>query len=327
MSSSSSQDLRFLHTVASLYHLEGKTQVQIAELLSVSRTKVLRALHEARALGIVQITVVDPSETNGGLANELESRLGLRKAIVVAGHPSDPAFTRQRVGHAAAAYLEETLPLEGALGLGWGRTLYDVTQAMEATRRRDLHVIPLLGGLGKIAPSFQVHDMARVLSEKLGGRWRTLYVPALVDSQEAYSSLMASADVSQVTAAWDRLDVALIGIGNVDLGKEVQMLFADYLDDGAVGELQSAGAVGDVCMRFFDADGRPVSGSLPYLFSIDLEQVRAVPHVIGVACGASKAAAILGAVRGGYLDTLVTDAAAAREALRLHDATADRSER
>ncbi len=326
MSSSSSQDLRFLHTVASLYHLEGKTQVQIAELLSVSRTKVLRALHEARALGIVQITVVDPSETNGGLANELESRLGLRKAIVVAGHPSDPAFTRQRVGHAAAAYLEETLPLEGTLGLGWGRTLYDVTQAMEATRRRDLHVTPLLGGLGKIAPSFQVHDMARVLSEKLGGRWRTLYVPALVDSQEAYSSLMASADVSQVTAAWDRLDVALIGIGNVDLGKEVQMLFADYLDDGAVGELQSAGAVGDVCMRFFDADGRPVSGSLPYLFSIGLEQVRAVPHVIGVACGASKAAAILGAVRGGYLDTLVTDAAAAREALRLHGTTADRSE-
>lgn len=320
MSSSLAQDLRFLHTVASLYHLEGKTQVQIAELLAVSRTKVLRALHEARALGIVQITVVDPSETNGGLAGELEERLGLRKAIVVAGHPSDPVFTRQRVGHAAAAYLEEALALKGALGLGWGRTLYDVTQAMEASRRRDLNVIPLLGGLSKIAPSFQVHDMARVVSEKLGGRWRTLFVPALVDSEEAYSSLMASADVSQVTADWDRLDVALIGIGNVDLGKEVQMLFADYLDDGAVSELQSAGAVGDVCMRFFDAAGRPVSGSMPYLFSIALEQVRAVPHVIAVACGAAKAAAILGAVRGGYLDTLVTDAAAAREVLRLHEA-------
>lgn len=323
-SNSSAQNLGFLHTVASLYHLEGKTQVQIAEILSVSRAKVLRALQEARALGIVQITVVDPSETNGGLAGELESRLGLRKAIVVAGHPSDPAFTRQRVGHAAATYLEEALPDEGALGLGWGRTLYDVTQAMEASRRRNLSVIPLLGGLGKIAPSFQVHDMARIASEKLGGSWMTLYVPALVDSQEAYSSLIASSDVSLVTAAWESLDVALIGIGNVDLGQDVQMLFADYLDDGAIAELQTAGAVGDICMRFLDADGQPVAGSMPYLFSVGLEQIKAVPRVIGVACGASKGAAILGAIRGGYLDTIVTDAAAAREVLRLHEAASDR---
>src|SRR5690606_16691191 len=80
-SDASPQHMRFLHTVASLYHLEGKTQMDIADLLSVSRSKVLRALQEARAQGIVQITVVDPSETNASLAAELESRLGLHKAI------------------------------------------------------------------------------------------------------------------------------------------------------------------------------------------------------------------------------------------------------
>lgn len=316
----SPQHMRFLHAVASLYHLEGKTQAEIAALLSVSRSKVLRALQEARAQGIVQITVVDPSETNSSLAAELEARLGLHKAIVVAGHPSDPMFTRERVGHAAATYLSEKLPAESNLGLGWGRTLYSVTQALEASRARSVRVIPLLGGLGKIAPSFQVHDMARVMSEKLGGSWATFFVPALVDSSEAYASLHASTDVSEVTAAWRTLDVAVIGIGNVDLGQDVQMLFAEYLDDRAVGQLQSAGAVGDICMRFFDTNGNSVPGALPYLFSVELEQVKAIPRVVAVACGASKAAAILGAARGEYFDTLVTDAAAAREVLRLQEA-------
>lgn len=322
----SPQHMRFLHTVASLYHLEGKTQMEIAELLSVSRSKVLRALQEARANGIVRITVVDPSETNAALASELEARLGIDKAIVVAGHPSDATFTRERVGHAAAAYLNETLPNNANLGLGWGRTLYSVVHALEPGQARKVRVIPLVGGLGKIAPSFQVHDMARVMSEKLGGGWTTFFVPALVDSHEAYVSLLASTDVSAVTAAWRDLDVAVIGIGNVDLGEDVQMLFAEYLDDAAVGELQAEGAVGDICMRFFDAAGQPLKGTLPYLFSIELEQVRAIPRVVAAACGASKAAAMLGAAQGGYFDTLVTDDAAASAIVRMHE-SADRSPR
>lgn len=317
-SEASLQHIRFLHTVATLYHLEGRTQANIAELLNVSRTKVLRALQEARARGIVQITVVDPSATNQALEAELVSRLGLSKAIVVTGNSADPAFTRQRVGHAAARYLEESLPPDAMIGLGWGRTLYDVVHALEGRRDRNVRVIPLLGGLGKIAPSFQVHDMARVVSERLGGTWSTFYVPAIVDSAAAYASLLASTDVSAVTSAWRSLDVAVVGIGNIDLGEEVEMLFADYLDDASRRGLQASGAVGDVCMRFFDAEGHPVD-TLPYLFSIELQQLRSVPRVVAAACGAAKGPAVLGAVRGGYVDVLVTDVAAAQEVLRLSE--------
>lgn len=45
--------------------------------------------------------------------------------------------------------------------------------------------------------------------------------------------------------------------------------------------------------------------------SIELEQLRKVPKVIVVAGGAEKAEAILGALRGGYVDILITDEAAA----------------
>jgi hypothetical protein len=53
------------------------------------------------------------------------------------------------------------------------------------------------------------------------------------------------------------------------------------------------------------------------MIAIDLGQLRAVPLVIGVACGKQKAAAILGAARGGYVKSLVTDDVTATEVLAL----------
>jgi DNA-binding transcriptional regulator LsrR (DeoR family) len=43
--------------------------------------------------------------------------------------------------------------------------------------------------------------------------------------------------------------------------------------------------------------------------------------VIGVACTAAKARALLGALRGGYIDVLVTDTAAAAAVLGLDEDT------
>lgn len=311
------EHLRFLHSVASLYHLEGKTQAEIAELLDVSRSRVLRALQEARAVGIVRVSVVDPSRTDEALAADLEQELGLGRAVVVAGHPEDPAFTRRRVGHAAATLLDEILPDDAAIGLGWGRTLYEVTQALEPRRRRNLRIVPLMGGLGQVAPSFQVHEMARVFSERFGGTWIPFFLPAIVESEDTHAALMSSSDVAQVTDAWSSLDVALFGIGNIDLGRELQMLFAQYLDDAAKERMRDAGVVGDICMRFYRSDGACVEDALRYVVSIELDHLRRVPNKIAVASGGEKAAAILGAVHGGYVDTLVTDVTAAREMLRL----------
>jgi deoxyribonucleoside regulator len=308
--------LRFLHTVASLYHLEGKTQAEIADLIGVSRTRILRALQEARTVGIVQISVVDPSGTDEALAHELTAAFGLASAVVVAGHPDDVVFTRRRVGAAAARYLDDTLPNAATLGLGWGRTLFEVTQALDSDRRRSLRVVPLMGGLGQVAPSFQVHDMARVVSERLGGSWIPFYLPGIVDDPDTHAALLATADAAPVRAAWSSLDIALFGIGDVDLSRELQMLFATYLSDEVKDRMRRSGVVGDVCMRFLRADGAAVDDALRHLLAIELDALRRTPRKVAVACGAEKASAILAAIRGDLVDTLVTDVGAARALLR-----------
>jgi DNA-binding transcriptional regulator LsrR (DeoR family) len=116
---------------------------------------------------------------------------------------------------------------------------------------------------------------------------------------------------------WGRLTAAVVGLGTADVDAEVRMLFADYLDEGTQGRLRSAGAAGDICMRFYDGDGQPIADGLRGIVGVELEQLRQAPKVIAVAGGADKARSILGALRGGYVDVLITDEAAARRILAL----------
>ncbi len=310
-------DLQLLLEVSRLYYEDDQTQEMIAQSLSLSRPKVSRLLHQAREEGIVQISIHDPFATDDNLAGELVRTFELQAAVVVpAGLGSQPVL-RRRLGLAAARYLEQTLRDGDVIGIGWGRTLHEVVGALEGRHRSiRLHVLPLIGGLGQVSPSFQVNELARRLATAFGGTWQCLYAPAILESQEALAVMTAQPDVKQIVEAWDSLRIALVGIGNTDFHSEVRVLFVDYVAPEAQRELGAAGAVGDLCVRFFDQSGRPCPPAVPAVLGIDLPRLRRIEHVIAVAGGADKVDAILGALRGGYVRALVTDAVAAQGILQ-----------
>lgn len=308
-------ELRQFVLAARLYYDEDKNQAEIARHLGVSRPKVSRMLQRAREEGIVQITILDPFATDAELATALCEATGLRRVVVVPGEVTNIELMRARLGLAAARLLEETLRPRDILGVGWGRSLHAVASTLAARPRRGLVAVPLLGGLGQIAPSFQVQELTRRMAESFSGSWRQLYVPAIVEDDAARAKLLASADTHEVMLDWGRLTTAVVGIGDVDFDSEIGTLFANYLDAETQQRLRSAGAVGDICMRFFDRHGHPIADGLRGVIGIDLEQLRATPNVIAVAGGANKAEAILGALRGEFIDALVTDEAAARAVL------------
>ena len=77
-------------------------------------------------------------------------------------------------------------------------------------------------------------------------------------------------------------------------------------------KLREAGAVGDIALRFFDMDGKPIKAGLSELvLGIEFADLKRIPNVVGVAAGARKRDAILGAIRSGIVKTLVTDLATA----------------
>jgi deoxyribonucleoside regulator len=316
MPSNQRDELHQMITAARLYYEDGITQEDIAKEMGISRPTISRLLQRAKEEGIVQISILDPFDTDEDIADQLVTKCSLQKAIVIPNVPNRVDLTMKRLGLATSHFLEQILMPDEVIGVGWGRTLHAVSQSLTHTLKRELLAVPLLGGLGQISPNFQVHEITRSIAAAFDGAWKQFYVPALVNDPATWKNLYGSSDVQELVKTWEVMTTALVGIGNVDFDAEMQMLFAQYLDEKTRAKLRAGGAVGDICMRFFDVNGREVAG-LEGIIGISLEQLRRVPRIIAVASGVEKAEAIIGALNGNMIDVLITDVEAAKRIITL----------
>jgi DNA-binding transcriptional regulator LsrR (DeoR family) len=314
---STRQELQMMLQAARFYYEDGLTQQQVADELGVSRPKVSRLLTQARAEGVVRIAIVDPFTTFEEIEARLVETFGLRQAVVAAGEGLSGAPLRRRIGLAAAEYLRCTLYDDLRIGIGWGRTLRAIVEALDTEHQATIHVLPLIGGLGQKSASFQVNDLARRLAEAFGGAWQALYAPAFVGDAQARDVLLRHPDAQRMMETWDSLDMALVGIGYFAFQRQSSMFFAEYMAQTLFRELEQRGAVGDLCGRFFDIRGKQCILEAGVV-GISLERLRALDRVVGVAGGEEKVVAILGALRGGYLDVLITDSVTAQAVLERH---------
>jgi len=315
------KELQVVLQAARLYYEDGLTQQQVADELEVSRPQVSRLLARARAEGVVRITIVDPFATFEEVEARLVETFGLRQAVVTAGEEMSGEPLRRRIGLAAAEYLRRILNDGLKVGIGWGHTLHAVVEALSAESRATIQVFPLIGSMGQVPASFQVNDLARGLAEAFGGTWQALYTPAFVGDPQARDALLCHPDVKMVMEAWDSLDMALVGIGYFASQHQSSMFFAEYIDEALLRALEERKVVGDLCGRFFDIRGEQYileSG----VIGIPLERLRGLDHVVGIAGGEEKVIAILSALRGGYLNVLVTDTVTARKVLEKHESEA-----
>ncbi|MCR4406349.1 MAG: sugar-binding transcriptional regulator [Anaerolineae bacterium] len=313
------EELNLILRAARLYYEDGLTQQQVARELGISRPKVSRLLSQAREEGIVRINILDPFSEHSNLEKELVAAFGLRQAVVTTCAGVEAEILRRRIGFAAAEFLACSLVEGQQIGIGWGPVLYSVVTSLDVGRKVNIKVVPLVGGMGQIPPLFQANELARQLAEAFGGAWQELYAPVFVGERVAREALVRLKDIQIVLQAWSALDWALVDVGHLEFQNQSSMFFAEYIDSSTLQQLKAAGAVGDLCGRFFNSGGEPC-GPEEGIVSISLEQLRALDGVIGVAGGPEKVPAILGALRGGYLNVLITDEITAQTILARHQA-------
>ena len=299
---------RLLYKVSVAYYVDDLTQKEIAKRLGLSRIKVSRLLKQAREEGIVQITITPPANPHADLERALESRYGLDEAVVVAATGEHRRSLLQALGPAAAACLVRGLQGNEVVGLTWGRSVLAAVDAAPSRTWPELRVVQLLGGLGQ--PEADVHgaELVHRLAQILGGRPRVLPAPGIVPSRLVRDALLADPQIADTLRLAARAHTALVGIGVVTAPDSVVRQAGTILTDAEISELQARGAVGDIALRFFDAHGRPIEHEInERVVGLDLEQIRRLPRVIGVAGGPQKLEAIRGALRGRLISTLVTD--------------------
>ena len=293
-------------------------QPEIAAALHVSQARVSRMLKEAVALRIVRTSVVPPPGVHTELEVAVRDRYGL--ADVVVADAVDADNVTSAIGAAGSVYIETTLGAGDRVGISsWSSTVLAAVDAMAPRTVRPVEaVVQVLGGVGLPA----VQAKATHLAEELGrftGVGPTLFpAPGIVSSVSGRQALMADPYIGDVAARWPTLTVLLAGIGSLQPSELLrQSGNAVSADDQET--LRTAGAVGDVCLRFFDADGRFVDTTVnERVLGIGVDELRAIPRRVGFAGGRHKHGAIRAAVRGGWVNVLITDVHTARYPRRRH---------
>ena len=305
-------DRELLVHASRLYYELGETQSAVAERLGVTRPQVSRLLKRARAEGVVEIRIIDDAAADSPAADVLRRRYGL-DAVHLAPSVSGPEdLARRMVGRLAAQIVRASVRDGSILGVGDGASVSAVADAMdESPTPIAAVVVPLAGGYWSPGPE---REPFRRIAAALGATAEGLMSPGLLDDAATRDALVAHAGVRAVLERWERLDVALVGIGGRSWGvASVGSSTADALD--------AARAVGEVLIAPFDLEGAFVCPDLRQrVVAFDARALARVPVAIGVGAGESKVRPILGVLRAGILRTLVTDVATA-EAVAALDAT------
>jgi DNA-binding transcriptional regulator LsrR (DeoR family) len=301
-------ELRLMAKVARMYYIQELNQQSITEKLQLHQSTISRMLKKARTMNLIRFSIATPPGTFAELEDQLTSRFDLKDAVVVDCPAEGEAMVRD-LGTALAYFLETTLKPGKIVGISsWSRSLFSMVDALHpGDYCKDGRVVQILGGVGPVDGGFNAIHLAQRLAGAIGARPVLLQAPAVVASPEAQRVLSRDPAVQEASALFDRLDMALVGIGSMEPSKMLTVT-GNIFSRGERTELQRVGAVGDICYRFFDADGQAVKSPLMRrVIGIDLVNLRACRRVVGVGGGAQKVHAILGALRGGLIDVLITD--------------------
>ena len=307
--------------VAWFYYKDELTQDEIARRLSVSRASVGRMLDRARKVGLVSINLNADHLDAFEVSSRLRRAFGLTEALVVPDHEKEPAdrhVLNSRLGLGGAQFMSTHLRPGGSLGVGWGDTVSRVITSVNFGAVGPVHMVTLTGGVDGY--------LQTILSSKGDGgpepeatTATIIPAPIVASTPRLAAALKAEPAIQQVLRQACGVEQAIVGVGTP--ATDATIVEMGYLGPEDVLRLRDLGVVGDILGQFFDADGTVVS--LPIhdrRIGIELSDLASIPKVVGVAGGLHKTEAILGALRGGFLDVLVTNELVALRLLELEHA-------
>ena len=298
---------KLLTKVAWYYYIEGYTQQEIGEYLSIPRLRVNRLLDKARKTGIIQFSVREGDSKRMIVERELITQFGLKDAFVVPS-PLNEQDINESVAQAAAMYIHERLEKTGYINMGYGDTSSRILNHLANICEFPVNVVSLTGGVNYYLPNTR----SSIFNAKL----YLTPAPLLMASEDIVKAMEQEPSVKQIRHMATLAQMSIVGIGGVD--SNATLLTNGTLNHSDVLLLSMQGAVGDMLCHFIDKDGNVIQSSLERrLMSTPLEQLKEMNNSIGVAGGSTKSEAILAALKGNYLDVLITDEATATNVLRL----------
>lgn len=303
---------RLLIKIARMYYEENMTQSEIAETLGIYRTTIGRMLKKARKKGIVTIHIKGSDDARIELESQITNAFRLKETVVVPSSRSDtPAMKKRVLGKAGFELLKRIIKDGDVVGFAWGTTLASLAEEVSEHQKTDVRFVPLVGGPGQVDVKHHVNTIVYNVANAFNGKVYFIDAAAIVPTKETRDDIMSSGYMQEIQALWEKLSIAVVGIG-APLSSS-NLIWTGFFGEREIEELSTHGAAGDICSRFFDGEGRMVRSEIDQrTIAIELERLKDLRYSVGIAASLEKVSSILAALRGGYLNTLITDEETAR---------------
>jgi len=279
------------------YYMEDYTQQSISEILGISRARVIALLEKARQSGVVQFHIRQDGDRRMKLEQELKSRFNLSDVFTVPGG-STLHDLNESIAQATAMYIIKRLKDGAFINIGYGDTASRTLNRLAMMAEKTLNVVSLTGGVNNYLP-----DAA---SNVFNAHLYLIPSPLMLSSVVIRDAMRNEPSVAEIYRMIPLSSMSVVGIGS--MSDQATVIKKGILTNNDLTLLSMQGAVGDILTNFMDKDGRPIASNRdPRMMSTTLDELKKLDNVIGTAGGPEKVEAILAALRGGYLNVLITD--------------------
>jgi deoxyribonucleoside regulator len=301
--------------IAKLYYEDCLTQAAIAKRFKLSRSTVSRILEQAKSEGIVEVKIRFPWQRVGELESALYEKYHL-KSVRVLKTVNEWSYNEmlEGLGILASRYFKEIVQPNSIVAISSGNAVYQTVKALEP-QNLNLGVVQMMGVTQRDDHLIDGPELVQMLAHRMSGHYIYMQAPFIINDPEVHRKLYKEQPFQDVITWVKESSCALVGIGMVD-PIDSSLLRTGFSID-SLNELIRCGAVGEICGQPYDEMGQPVQTEKAQKgVSIELNLIKNIPYIIGIAGGIEKASAILGALTGQLINVLVTDQMTAEAILK-----------
>lgn len=299
------------------FYVQGASKLEIAGEFGISRFKVARILDQARDSGLIRVEFELPVPLEPTLSDDVARAYGIRRALVLERADGGEVELRKRIGAMTAELLTEVVTEDDVLGLVWARTVNAMTDSLRGLARCPL--VQLCGVSSRIDAREHSADRSvetvRQVASISGGEPFPIFGPLVLPDHRTARTLRRQPGIAEAFERFSKITKAVVSIGAWRSG---QSTVYSVLGQQQREALAQQGAVAEVAARLFDAEGNELAGDPGHhVLAISVPELKRVPEVIALGGGEGKADAIAAVLRSGMVNTLITDAPAAKRLIDL----------
>ena len=291
-----------------MYYIAGLNQSEIASQLGTSRPVVQRLIAAAKDEGIVSIGLHHPVANCLDYAQLLKEKYQLIDCNIMPVYSIESTLDSVTFGcyQLMARYLQGDKPT--IVGIGSGLTLKKTIKRIDFDSQ-NTRCVALISAMNEHGQCNYYDDVPLLLARKIQGKYYQWPAPRYAQSREEYQMWSTNRLFRNVSTVARDSDVIFVGIGA--LGRQSPIFKDGFIDEQQLEELTARGGVGEILGRFIDAEGNVVESQINQMITSHDIRESNCPR-IAAACGEDKRPAILAALKGGWINGLVTDEHTAR---------------